>query len=311
MSDETPDDPMTDDELVSAYLDGEVSAAERARVEGDPARQRRAVEFGISIDALHEAPPPLPADVRDRLRNHALDVAFGQPDEDAGAAGEDGDESEGGVASPVLPHDQLAARRRRRGPRLPVPRPAVAAAVIIVLLVLGLGLVFTDRGRSTDRASTSAGARDRAEQTPKASGASGAAEDRAGTPKAPRFGPSSAQKDASGLSRKITLGGFADQAALRTRLRQIDPGTLSETAAGGANLDQFSRAQVQANDRCDQLLRSLPGRDLGPPIASASATVGGRPVIVLANPVNGSSPRKIQLSALDAATCQVMFAVER
>lgn len=53
--------PPSDDELASAYLDGDVTAAERARVEGNPALLAQVERFRLVADALREPVNPDPA----------------------------------------------------------------------------------------------------------------------------------------------------------------------------------------------------------------------------------------------------------
>src|SRR5690349_6571253 len=114
--------PRPDDELVSAVLDGEATADERARVEADPAARARLAELTTVRDRV-AAPVTVPADARERAISAALG-AFDQASSPA-AAPESGPATSG-------PPDQLAARRARRsgsGGRY----LAAAAAVVVVL----------------------------------------------------------------------------------------------------------------------------------------------------------------------------------
>lgn len=104
--------PTPDDELVSAYLDGEVDVGERARVEGDPALLARSEELAAvraALSAPVEAPPPGEVD-------RAIAAAV------AAAA----------VAAPTG-RDELARRREER--RRSVPAWLSVAAVVLALLV--------------------------------------------------------------------------------------------------------------------------------------------------------------------------------
>jgi hypothetical protein len=102
MSDPTPD------ELASAYVDGEVTAEERARVEADPGLLARAAELRAARDFVRDAPVEAPTASR---RDAAI----------AAAAAE-------------LNVVALRTGRARRGLRV----ASIAAAVVVVLGALGL-----------------------------------------------------------------------------------------------------------------------------------------------------------------------------
>lgn len=108
-----------DDELISAYLDGEASPDEADRIERDPQAQARATELAAVQAAVADPVPPLANAERDRLRADA--VAAAAPD------------------AAVRP---ISAARQRR-PRAFIP---VAAAAGIAAVVLGAMAVL----RSTD-----------------------------------------------------------------------------------------------------------------------------------------------------------------
>ena len=97
-----------DDELISAYLDGEIGPDEAARIERDPQAQARAAELAAVQAAVAEPIPPLASADRDRLR--------------AAAA----------AAAPAAAVRPIAAARGRRS-RAFVPLAAAAGIVAIVL----------------------------------------------------------------------------------------------------------------------------------------------------------------------------------
>ena len=68
-------EPLSPDELASAYLDGEVSADERAVVEADPSLGRRVEELRRARDAVRHPVPPPPAAQRDS----AIHIAMAGP----------------------------------------------------------------------------------------------------------------------------------------------------------------------------------------------------------------------------------------
>lgn len=114
------DERLHQDELVSAYLDGEMTATEMAEIETSDALQARVEEFRAVRDAVGEPVTPLSADRRDDLIGAALGAA------DAEAAG----------------RPEASVVRLRRPPRLLL---AMAAAVTVLAAAVGTGLL-TGRG---------------------------------------------------------------------------------------------------------------------------------------------------------------------
>lgn len=108
-----------DDELISAYLDGEASPDEAARIERDPQAQARVAELTAVQAAVADPVPTLADAERDRLRADAV-----------------------AAAAPAAAVRPISAVRQRR-PRAFIP---VAAAAGIAAVVLGAMAVL----RSTD-----------------------------------------------------------------------------------------------------------------------------------------------------------------
>jgi hypothetical protein len=139
MTEPTP--PTSDDELVSAVLDGEATQGEIARVTADPALQARLERMTAVSDAVGVAPPP-PAGLVDQAIDAALDhlTATGP----------------GTVAAPL---DELSARRAARNRRF---GPFLAAAAVVVLVALGAVAVrsLDDPDSDTDTAAASLDAAD-------------------------------------------------------------------------------------------------------------------------------------------------------
>ncbi len=122
------DERLHDDELASAYLDGEATPAEIAEVEASDALLARVEELRAVRDAVAEPVVPLSVDRRDDLIGAALGVA------DAEAAA------------------------RMEAKVVPLQRPqrlllAMAAAVIVLAAVVGTGLIAS---RGSDEADTAA-----------------------------------------------------------------------------------------------------------------------------------------------------------
>ena len=125
------DERLHEDELVSAYLDGEATPAEIAEVEASDALLARVKELRAVRDALAEPVVPLSAEQRDDSIDAALGVA------DAGDAA------------------RLEARV------LPLQRPqrlllAMAAAVIVLAAVVGTGLIASRGGEKADTVASTA-----------------------------------------------------------------------------------------------------------------------------------------------------------
>jgi hypothetical protein len=109
-----------DTELASAYLDGEVTAAERARVEGDLALLAE-VERLRRVRAAVADVPPAPATARESAIAAAL-AAFDEAHAGLGAA----------AAAPTAPPNVVPLARRRHVRRLQVMTAAAAAAVMVI-----------------------------------------------------------------------------------------------------------------------------------------------------------------------------------
>jgi hypothetical protein len=133
------------DELASAYLDGEVTPDERARVEGDPALRARVEDLRLARDALASTPVDAP---RAEARDAAIRAAVG--------------------AANVVDLTSVRTRRRLR-------LVAVAAAALIAIGAAGVLL----RSRTTESStSTAAGTRSAASSAlvPSAAATAGSAQ---------------------------------------------------------------------------------------------------------------------------------------
>ncbi len=119
--------PPSDDELVSAYLDGDVTPAERAQVEGDPALLAQVERFRLVVAALREPVTPDPA-----RKEQAIAAALGVLD------GSVVPFPAGGRTLPP-PAARPGGRRPNRWLTL-----AAAAAVAAVVAVAGVALTSGD-----------------------------------------------------------------------------------------------------------------------------------------------------------------------
>ena len=118
------------DELISAYLDGEADPDEAARIEGDPHSRARAAELAAVVQAVADPVQDLTPRERDRLRARAL-AAAPSP-------------------APVRDISEAAPRRWRL-----VLIPAAAAAGIFAV---ALGVISLRGGSDDDASETAASA---------------------------------------------------------------------------------------------------------------------------------------------------------
>jgi hypothetical protein len=133
--------PLSDDELVSAYIDGELTADERARVESDPDLLAILRLMNPVVAATRAPVAPLSPDASARLIGRALDAISTEAPETADAA-----------MAPVV---DLTARRARRNQML-TRVGAVAAGVLVVALAGAAIRAGTDSSTSDETASVSA-----------------------------------------------------------------------------------------------------------------------------------------------------------
>lgn len=136
MNDETP---FLDADLVSAYLDNEVTAEERARVDASPELLARVSEL-TRLRASLRSVEPAPASVRESAFAAAM-AAFGTADTDGNA--------DTNTTSPVAPVVSLAARRQR------MYRVVTGVAAASVLAVGGLA-ALNNVGTGDDRSESAA-----------------------------------------------------------------------------------------------------------------------------------------------------------
>lgn len=198
------DDTLDPDELVSAYLDGETTAAESARIEGDVDLLAR-VETLARVRAQLEVDPQPPA-AADAQRSAAL-AAFDELDFTAG------DETPPGTVT------DLASRRRPWHQRMPLG--AVAAAIAVVALAAGVVAGFdltSDSSGGDDMAASELGDQDDVTLDAGASGVDAA-----------ELAPAADGSDGARLA-------FADADALAAHLRaRLEPAGAPTAGSGGSS----------------------------------------------------------------------------
>jgi hypothetical protein len=293
--DRQPIDP-SDEELVSAYLDDEVTAAERARVEGDPGLLALVETFRAASQAVGSPVVPLDQLRRDTLVRTAMAVV----EDDAPG---DGDRP----AAEVVP-------LVRRSPWL-TRAPGLAAAAALLFLV-GIGLVITsqdtDRDQQTSAASSKAS--DSAADAPEEDGSTMAesSEPPSGSPSESEDRSAAEAAPGTALAAPpAEMGDFPDKAALLRALASDGntPGTPAAPPDAGG-LDAGARSQLDADvNRCATVVATTdPG--LGDLLSVRTASVAGRPVLIFSH-VDLEDPQRIIDSVADRGSCQVVFAQAR
>jgi hypothetical protein len=297
MTDDRPPIDSSDEELVSAYLDGEATPAERERVEADPQLLALVDAYRSTAEAISSAVMPLDQPRRDAMVSAALavlDDLGDQPD------ASDADRS----PAKVVP---LSGRRRW------ISRAPGLAAAAAILFLVGIGLVLSSVGSDRDQqADVSASA----EQSTSAGGlksadAGDAAEDDdtgSATDEAPAAGSDSGQPLAAPSSTVPDLGDFADEASLRRALttestaRGSVPGTSAEEPGSAANVEAEA-------DRCATVVTTTDTL-LGDLVDVRTASLAGEPVLIFSH-TDRDEPDRIIDTVTDRGSCQILFAQAR
>ena len=269
----TPDPPpmadAPDDEVVSAYLDGEATPDEAARVESDPALQARLGEMRAVVRAVAGPLPPVAADAREALIARVLAAAA----EDRPAP----------VTTPAAPPAKVvdfeAARARRERFRRGIRIASIAAAVAAILalpVLAGLG----DSGDSEGDAAAPT-LENFAEEADESGGAA------AGL----------AADEAAPVVHAGDLGSFDDERELGTELARRaesapaaraedvqDQSTEAYEDSGGDS----AAAPLVAEGLADQALQRCQARD-GAPLVTGHAVLNGDPVAVALYPAGAGT----------------------
>jgi hypothetical protein len=313
--------PRPDDELVSAVLDGEASADERARVEADPASRQRLAELRAVRD-LVAAPVPVPADAREAAIAAALGLFDAAATGPVGPAGTPGPS----FAPPAPPTDQLAARRASRRGSGGGRFLAVAAAIVVVVIGAGVVLrmlnppsnqtVATSADQSSEAPQVAAGgsggpANAERESEPGGVVSTTTAPDASAVPTTTMPVPAEDNTELLANAVTVDLGAISGPADLRARLlgvidTQVDQGT----GAPPTTVPAQRPADTAALAPCASYLAAV-DPELGELLAVGSATYAGQPALVYAFRVdqvrfpaaNGS----IRIYAVDP-TCSTTFA---
>ncbi len=307
MSDVNP----SDDELVSAYLDGEASAVERARVEGDPALLARVEELRAVMGAI--SAPVAPPD--ERAREAAIERALAEHP----AVGP-GRSAAGGSPAVVIDFTADAARRNRR-------RTLLVAAAAALLVLMGLPLLLRERTstQTASEAPTSAPSEaapdlrsrgaDRSKPVPdEAAGSAHDGDEQAQTTTiaGPNATTSSAGVSESPAVRAFRgdLGPITDTRALRqTALGSLGDGAAGEAPRVTSTSGDLDAASLEQLDACSRILSGT-DRELGELMITARATHQGANAFVLVYAIrnevtNANGDHRAYLVA--PSTCAVLL----
>ncbi len=270
-----PESFRTDDELVSAVLDGEATADERARVAADPALSVRLAEFAAVADALRAPATPPSADARDA----AIAAA---------------------VAEGRRPAQVVVALRPRRSTGSFL---AVAAAVLVVLLFAGFLVGQVGDRNETEDSASEAGDDSGSDRVAEAGGAT--ASDEA------TVEPGTDDTTASfGESAPIELGAVADEAALREALVAsealdalgVSPTTRSTLLPPTTTAPQDGDAVSGGTEAClVRLEESNPALD-GVLLEGTAAYAGTEAVVYVFATVDGDT----RVEVVTADTCEIL-----
>jgi hypothetical protein len=266
---DAPLPPDAADELVSAYLDGEADAAERARVEADPDLQAR-VEVLARVRAAVQSPVPVDPARREAALTAALDAAT-RP---------------GGVLAGGTERTVVALAPRRWS--VPSPRwryLAVAAAVAVAALAVPLLSQLGDSDDEADRASVALD--DQAETFGSAGGeALDATEREEAAPTADDAAGGAASSPAFAAGE---LGAFDDLDGLAGAARKrVDASTAPTTTTGATGAEGVTSTTL-AGPCAGQL--DLPADT--EVLLDATATLGGEPVVVVVHRAPGADPQLV------------------
>lgn len=266
-------DPL--DELASAHLDGQTTAAEAAQVDADAALAARVAALAAVRAAVRADLPPVDASRREATIAAALD-AFDDDATDAATAGP-------GQITPIA----VAAARRRASRRSVQVIGAVAVAVLLALAVPLLGLLDSDS--PSDDVATSVLEETAQDSAERAGGDGAAGAEDAQVPGATFALPDDAIVD---------LGSFDDLDALEAAV-----GTHAD-APLAADLDDADAPPTAAGSATERAASTCADvRATEPRVLTGTATLEGRPVLVF---VHEASTGERTVTVLDAADCSVV-----
>ena len=278
MTDHDLPEPDERDLLASAYVDGETTPEEAARVEADPALLARAADFRTARALVASPPPPPPGALDAAVREALVDPAD----------------------QPVVLAD---ARHRRRA--LTWLGPAAVAAVVLLVL-LALPIVLLGVGSTDDSDQTVAGGSADDDTAGEASGDAATSEEGAGG----NAGDEStaerdtddlgAVEDIQTLERQLKLAmGPAAPAVPRTSVAdQAGP----EASGGGDDAASYTSGFA-----CEGAMRQREP-SLGSPVYGARLTYAGEAALVQAF-ATSNAPGQVVAVVVRQADCSELTRV--
>lgn len=280
-----PHDSGSDDELLSADIDGETSPSEHARIEADPGLVARRRELRAAADVAGRPPDPLPAGAVDALVARALDTLGAAPLAPPVATSIPPPPTGPPVAPPPPPIPLVRTRRIT---------PLLVAAAVVAVVAIGVGVIVATKS-PTKETNTAVRRSDRSAAAPKAVSPTGG-----GGP------PTTAQDSREGPFLGF-IGRFSSAAALRTASKI---GLPPETHTGASGV-RISAGQA---DRCAGVLEARDPR-LRPSgrRTPLSATIAADPVIVYeyeVRSITGDRPTT-RVVAVGVAACDERLNFER
>jgi hypothetical protein len=298
MTDDRPPIDSSDEELVSAYLDGEATPAERERVEADPQLLDLVDAYRSAAAAVGSPVMPLDQPRRDAMVSAALAVL-------------DDRDARPDAGRPSAEVAQLSARRRWTS-----RAPGLAAAAAILFLV-GIGLVLSSNGSDRDQQAEVSASADRStsEEELKSQDATGGAAEDGDSGSTGPGAASEAEPDQSLAAPEAPLadlGDFTDEASLRDALAGNPPpsSTTRESAPDTGANEHDAAADMQSEAaRCVNVVRTTDA-ELGDLLAIRTATLGGEPVLVFSH-AEREKPDRIIDTVTDRGSCRILFAQAR
>jgi hypothetical protein len=287
LDDGTAADP-SDDELASAYVDGELD--DPAVVESNPLLRQRADDLRAVGEQLRAPTERLGDDERDQLLTAALE------------------------------HGTTPVATVRR---IWLPRPAAAAAAVLLVAALGIGLIISGVSHHSSPARFDAAS---ATATSAPSGPKttipdlGQFSDQAAlrtavVPLTNAFqratGSNEVAAPAAGAG-AATGGTFVSSGAAGSTTTVDLPAPTTATHGTG-DAGKTVKTAIAALERCDEVIQATDST-LGPRTAVAEAHLGNRLVLVYSNPISpasaGAAPQT-RITVTDEQSCAVLFAFDK
>jgi|GEM_PF-3587791 hypothetical protein len=278
---DAPLPPDAADELASAYLDGEATAAERARVETDPGLLARVDALARAQAAVGASVPVDPA-----ARDAAISTALAAATEPGGVLASEATEPE---RAPVVP----LARPRGAAPSTRWRYLAVAAAIAVAALAVPL---LSQLGESDEQDTAGVALDDDAETFGDGEGLDAAEREEADT-----LAEDTAAGSAGGATEPASaageLGAFEDMDGLAAAAAErVESALAPTTTVAGTGAEAMTSTTLAGP--CAGALELPADAEV---LLDATATLAGEPVVVVVHRSPGGDPQLL-VAALEG--CQ-------